>query len=104
MKLMKKKEKDRNVYKSAADFSISIGLCEEQTIQSKIKAKLVAAIRKQISRKDLSHEEVANMAGVARSNITGIISGSVRSVTVDRLIRIAAVLGLTMDLEIKKSA
>jgi len=47
---------------------------------------------------------VAKQAGVARTNVTGIISGSVKSVTLDRLVRIAASLGMSMELEIKKSA
>lgn len=104
MKKLEKKDKDRLIYKTASDFSISIGVTEEQAAQSKLKAKLVAAIRKEISRQGISHEEAAELAGVSRSNITGIISGSVRSVTLDRLVRIAAVLGLSMHLEIKKSA
>jgi len=100
----KKKNKDRNVYASAADFAVSIGVSEQRTVESKLKAKLVAAIRREIDRQELSHDKVAKLAGVARTNVTGIISGSVTSVTLDRLVRIAAALGLTMDLEIKKSA
>jgi hypothetical protein len=37
-------------------------------------------------------------------DLAPIISGSVTSVTLDRFVRIAAALGLTMDLDIKKSA
>ena len=99
-----KKNKDRIVYSSAADFAASIGVSGQRTAESKLKAKLVAAIRKEIDRQELSHVQVAKLAGVARTNVTGIISGSVTSVTLDRLVRIAAALGLVMDLEIKKSA
>ena len=100
----KKKIKDRVVYPSAAHFALSIGVSEHKSAESKLKAKLVAAIRKEIDKQDLSHDQVAKLAGVARTNVTGIISGSVTSVTLDRLVRIAAALGLSMDLEIKKSA
>jgi predicted XRE-type DNA-binding protein len=99
-----KKNKDRNVYKSVAEFASRIGVSEERALESRLKAKLVAAIRREIDRQKLSHDKVAKLAGVARTNVTGIISGSVTSVTLDRLVRIAAALGLTMDLEIKKSA
>jgi predicted XRE-type DNA-binding protein len=99
-----KKAKDRVVYSSAADFAASIGVSEQKTAESKLKAKLVAAIRREIVSQELSHEKVAKLAGVARTNVTGIISGSVTSVTLDRLVRIAAALGLSMDIEIKKSA
>ncbi len=99
-----KKKTGQNVYSSASDFSASIGVSEQRTVESKLKAKLVAAIRREIDRQDLSHDRVAKLAGVARTNVTGIISGSVTSVTLDRLVRIAAALGLAMDLEIKQSA
>lgn len=98
------KKKDRNVYKSAADFAASIGVSEQRTVESKLKAQLVASIRREMDRQELSHDQVTKLAGVARTNVTGIISGSVTSVTLDRLVRIAAALGLSMDLEIKKSA
>lgn len=100
----KKKNIDRNVYASAADFASSIGVSEQRSVESKFKSKLVAAIRREIDRQELSHDKVAKLAGVARTNVTGIISGSVTSVTLDRLIRIASALGLSMDLEIKRTA
>ncbi len=100
---MRKKTKDRFTYSSVSDFAKSIGVSEYKTVESKLKAKLVSAIRHEIVRQNLSHEDVAEMAKVARSNITGIISGSITSVTLDRLVRIAAVLELSMNLEIKKS-
>ena len=98
-----KKAMDRIAYSSAAAFAASIGVSVHKTVESKLKAKLVAAIRREIGRQDLSHDKVAKLAGVARTNITGILSGSVTSVTLDRLVRIAAALELAMDLEIKKT-
>jgi predicted XRE-type DNA-binding protein len=99
-----KKKKALVVYESAAEFSKSIGVSKRRSTESKLKAKLVAAIRREITAQDLSHAKVAKLAGVARTNITGIISGSVSSVTLDRLVRIGAALGLSMELEITRSA
>ncbi len=90
--------------KSVAEFTSRISASEERDLESRLKAKLVAAIRREIDRQKLSHAKVGKLAGIARTNVTGIISGSVTSVTLDRLVRIADALGLTMDLEIKKSA
>jgi len=92
------------VYSSVSDFAASVGVAPERALEARLKAKLVAAIRGEIARQGLSHEKVAKQAGVARTNVTGIISGSVKSVTLDRLVRIAASLGMSMELEIKKSA
>ncbi len=100
----KKPTKDQIKFSSVSEFSKSIGVSDARNTEAKLKAKLVAAIRREIDGQDLSHDEVAKLAGVARTNITGIISGSIKSVTIDRLVRIAAALGLSMDLAIKKSA
>ncbi len=100
----KKRIKDQNVYASPADFAASIGVSERRSIESKLKAQLVSAIRHQMEKQGFSHAEVAELAEVSRTNVTGIISGSVTSVTLDRLVRIAGALGLVMDLDIKKSA
>ena len=54
----------------------------------------VAAIRREIDRQELTHDNVAKLAGVARANVTGIISRSVTSVNLDRMMRIAAALEL----------
>ncbi len=100
----KKRTKDQIIYSSASSFARSIGVADHRNAESKLKAQLIAAIRKEIEKQGLSHEKVANLAHVARANITGIISGSITSVTLDRLVRIATALDLTMNLEIKKSA
>jgi predicted XRE-type DNA-binding protein len=99
-----KEKKPLVVYESVEDFSKSIGVSKRRSTESKLKAKLVAAIRREITAQDLSHAKVAKLAGVARTNITGIISGSVSSVTLDRLVRIAGALVLSMELEITGSA
>lgn len=98
------KPRDRKVYSSASEFAASVGVAPERALEARLKAQLVAAIRGEIVRRGLSHEEVAQRAGVARTNVTGIISGSVTSVTLDRLVRIVASLGMSVELGIKKSA
>jgi hypothetical protein len=62
-----KKNEDRIVYSSAADFAASIGASGQRTAESKLKAKLVAAIRKEIDRQQLCHHQVAKLAGVGFS-------------------------------------
>ncbi len=92
------------VYELAEDFAANIGVSGQRTAESKLKAKLVAAIRREMDRQDLSLDDGAKLAGFARTNVTGIISGYVTSVILDRLVRIASVIGLTMDLDVKRSA
>ncbi len=46
----KKPVKDRVVYNSASQFANSIGVPEHRSVESKMKAKLVAAIRREIKK------------------------------------------------------
>ena len=103
MSKQKRPPKELRTFGSAGEFAISIGVSDQRNAESKLKAKLVAAIRKEMDRQHLSHQAAADRAGVARTNITGIMSGSVTSVTLDRLVRIATSLGLSLDLTVKRS-
>ena len=69
-----------------------------------MKAKLTKEIIKAISKEELTHKEVADLSGVPRSAVTGIINGSLQKVSIDRLIRILGTLGKTVELKVKKAA
>ena len=61
-------------------------------------------LSKAIYKEELTHKEVAELSGVPRSAITGIINGSLQKVSIDRPIRILRTLGKTVELKIKKAA
>ena len=48
--------------------------------------------------------EVAEMSGLTRTVVSGIINGSLQSVSLERLIRLAFALDLSVDLKIKSAA
>ncbi|MDA9189584.1 helix-turn-helix domain-containing protein [bacterium] len=91
-------------YKNASDLAEGLGLCAERGLVAQMKAKLTKEIIKAISKEDLTHQEVAELSGVPRSAVTGIINGSLQKVSIDRLIRILGTLGKTVELKIKKAA
>ena len=91
-------------YKNASALAESFGLPSERGLVAEMKAKLTKEIIKAISKNGLTHKEVAELSGVPRSAVTGIINGSLQKVSIDRLIRILGVLGKTIELKIKKAA
>lgn len=91
-------------YNSASDLAESLGLSRERGLVAEMKAKLTKEIIKAISKEDLTHKEVADLSGVPRSAVTGIINGSLQKVSIDRLIRILGTLGKTVELKVKKAA
>jgi predicted XRE-type DNA-binding protein len=91
-------------YKNISDLSVSLGLSKERGQLAELKSKLTKEIIKSIEVNELTHQELANLSGVPRSAITGIINGSLQKVTLDRLLRVLFSLGLRIEMKIKAAA
>ncbi|RLA59910.1 MAG: hypothetical protein DRQ88_13355 [Epsilonproteobacteria bacterium] len=98
--------KMRNItgLKAKMELAKRLGRPPEVAIIAKIKVKIILEIIKYIEKKNLTHQEVADMTGIPRSAITGIINGSLQRVSIDRLVRIMAGLGKSVDMKIKDIA
>jgi predicted XRE-type DNA-binding protein len=96
---MKNKE-----FKDVDDFGRFLGLSEEQIkiadLKSKLKKRIILESRKQ----KLSNANLAKLSGLTRTVVSGIVNGSLQSVSIERLIRLALALRLTVDFSIKKAA
>lgn len=73
-------------------------------LEAVIKADLISAILKSIDTQDLTHAEVAKRSGLPRSAVTGILSGSLQKVTLDRILKLIEAVGLTVETRVKKAA
>ena len=71
---------------------------------SKMKTKLKKRIIQETESKGLSAVELAEISGLSRTVVSGILNGSLLSVSLERLIRLASALELTVDLNIKNAA
>lgn len=91
-------------YSNVKDLAKDLGLASQIGEIAELKAKLTKEIQKTITKKELTHQEVSDLSGVPRSAITGIVSGSLQKVTLDRLIRILVSLGKSFSLKIKDVA
>jgi predicted XRE-type DNA-binding protein len=69
-----------------------------------LNSELVAAVSKAIARLSLTHAEVARRACLPRSAVTGILSGSLRRVTIDRVLRLVEAVGLTTEVRVERAA
>ena len=92
------------VYKDVAELAGAMGLPPEMGLIAEIKAKMTKEIIKIIDKKGITHQKLADLSGVPRSAITGIINGSLQKVSITRLVRLLVALGQTVDLRIKKIA
>jgi len=69
-----------------------------------MKAILTKEIIDTIEAQGLTHLEVSEISGVPRSAITGIISGSLQRVTIDRLVRVLTSLGKSISIKVRDAA
>ena len=91
-------------YKNVAEVAESFGFPREKGMVAEIKAGLTKEIIVMVKKKGVTHREVAEMSGVPRSAVTGIISGSLQKVSMERLIRVLGALGRTIELRTKRAA
>lgn len=91
-------------YTSISKFAERFKISPARAKEAELKALLVKSIVKEIIDQELTHQEVATLTGVARSTITGIINGSLKKITLDRLVRVLTILGPNIEMKIKKAA
>jgi plasmid maintenance system antidote protein VapI len=69
-----------------------------------MKAQLIAAVKEASRRCGLTHAELARRSGLPRSAVTGILSGSLQRITVDRVLRLVEAAGLIAEVRVRKAA
>jgi len=73
-------------------------------LEAVLKAKLIGAILEEVKRRDLTHAHLAERSGLPRSAVTGILSGSLQRVTIDRVLRLVEAAGLEADIKVRRAA
>lgn len=89
---------------TASDLAKKLKISKSRSLESVIKADLISAVLKSADDLELTHAEIAKRSGLPRSAVTGILSGSLQKVTLDRILRLIEAVGLTVETRIKKAA
>jgi predicted XRE-type DNA-binding protein len=89
---------------SAQSLAKKLGISTAKAAESVLKAKLITAISKVLDNEDITHAELSKMSGVPRTAVTGILSGSLQKVTIDRILKMLSALNLEVDVRVKKIA
>ena len=89
---------------SAASLAKQIGISKSRALEAVVKARLIAAVVREASRRRLTHVELAARSGLPRSAVTGILSGSLQKVTIDRVLRLVEAAGLEAEIRIRRAA
>ena len=91
-------------YSSAAELSKKFKISKSKGLEAIMKADLISAVLKAVSQQKLTHVELSKRSGLPRSAVTGILSGSLQKVTLDRILRLIEAVGLTVETRVKKAA
>jgi len=86
------------------DLAKKLGISPSRGIEAVIKAQLIAAVIKEVKKQDMTHVQLAKKAKVPRSAVTGILSGSLQKITIDRILRLVEAVGLMPELKLHKRA
>ena len=81
-----------------------LGITKSRTLEAVIKAQLIAAITREVDRRALTHADVAARSGLPRTAVTGILSGSLQQVTIDRVLRLLEAVGLDASVRVRRAA
>ena len=89
---------------SPARLARQLGISKSRGLEAVLKAQLIAAIIREIRRRGITHTEVAARSGLPRSAVTGILSGSLQKVTIDRVLRLLEAVGLEANVRVRRAA
>lgn len=89
---------------SAAHLAEQVGIARSRGVEAVMKAQLIGAVLREVTTRQLTHAELAERSGLPRSAVTGILSGSVQKVTINRVLRLVEAAGLEAELKIQRAA
>lgn len=89
---------------SASELAKKLGVSPARGMEAVIKAHLITAVLKSIAKTKLTHAELAERSGLPRSAVTGILSGSLQKVTIDRVLRLVEAANLVAEVRVHSAA
>ncbi|HLD73483.1 MAG TPA: XRE family transcriptional regulator [Bdellovibrionota bacterium] len=89
---------------SGYELAKKLNISPSRGMEAVLKAQLITAILKEIKRQHLTHAQIAERSRLPRSAVTGILSGSLQKITIDRILRLVEAVNLTTEIKLKKAA
>ena len=89
---------------SAEKLSKELGISRARGIEAVIKAQLIRAIVDAADEQGMTHDRISKRSGVPRSAVTGILSGSLQKVTLDRVLKLVEAVNLTAEVRTRRAA
>lgn len=81
-----------------------LNISPSRGMEAVIKAQLINGILEALKKEELTHQELAKRSGLPRSAVTGILTGSLQKVTIDRVLRLVEAVGLVAEIKLRRAA
>jgi predicted XRE-type DNA-binding protein len=88
---------------SGREIATKLGISAARGMEAVMKAQLISAVLEAIESQGLTHAEIAKRSGLTRSAVTGILSGSLQKVTIDRVLKLIDAVGLVAEVKVKRA-
>ena len=89
---------------SGSDLAKQLSISPARGMEAVIKAQLITAVLKAAEKLNLTHAELARRSGLPRSAVTGILSGSLQKITIDRVLKLVEAADLVAEVRVKSAA
>lgn len=90
-----------NSYRSVWD---AIAESPEEAHNLKLRSQLMDAIEAYIERENITQNVAAERLGVPRSRVSELVNGRISKFTIDKLVKMAARVGLTTSIRVEEEA
>ena len=90
--------------RTSAELAKELGISRARGIEAVIKAQLIRAVIDAADDQNITHEQISKRSGVPWSAVTGILSGSLQKVTLDRVLKLVEAVNLTAEVRTKRAA
>ncbi len=90
--------------RTAKDLAMVLGLSPEDAVEIEFRAKLNQKIIEVVKDEELTHAEVAKVAGTSRTRVTAIMNCNTKDISSDLMLRVLAALGYTTKARFTKAS
>jgi len=92
------------VTRSAGELAKALGLAAVNGAEIALRSELNSKIVKIVRQKQLTHAQVAGLAGTSRTRVTAILNRNTQNVSTDLLLRVLYALGYTAKITFQRAA
>jgi len=89
---------------STRELAEVLGLADADRVALEVQLELTERIALEVRRLDITHANLARLAGTSRPRVTAILNGNLEGVSTDLLLRLLAALKVRVELRFRRAA